>query len=140
LIRGFTCGAFDLLHPGHVHLLSSASQQCDELYVGLHTDPTIDRPNKNKPIQTTFERFVQLNALSFVKKIIPYDTEQDLLNMLSTMLIHRRFLGFDYVRSYANITGDAICQGRNIEIVYVPRMHDWSSSELRKRIISNDQA
>jgi glycerol-3-phosphate cytidylyltransferase len=135
LIRGFTCGAFDLLHPGHVHLLTKSSQQCDELFVGLHTDPTIDRPRfKNKPIQTTFERFVQLNALSFIKKIIPYDTEKDLLNMLSTLYINKRFLGFDYNSSA--ITGYSVCKERNIEIVYISRMHTWSSSELRKRIIN----
>jgi glycerol-3-phosphate cytidylyltransferase len=136
LIRGFTCGAFDLLHPGHVHLLSKASQQCDELFVGLHTDPTIDRQLfKNKPIQTTFERFVQLNALSFIKKIIPYDTEKDLLNMLSTLYINKRFLGSDYNSSA--ITGYSVCKERNIEIVYISRMHTWSSSELRKRIIND---
>jgi glycerol-3-phosphate cytidylyltransferase len=74
MIRGFTCGAFDLLHPGHVYLLQAASEQCDQLWVGLHTDPTIDRPEKNKPIQTTFERHTQLAAIKFVYGVIPYDT------------------------------------------------------------------
>jgi len=129
---GFTCGAFDLLHPGHLHLLEVASEQCDVLIVGLHTDPSIDRPTKNRPVQSTLERFLQLQALSFVDIIIPYDTEKDLENLLATQGIHKRFLGSDY--EHRSFTGREICEKRNIEMVYVPRLHTWSSSELRERI------
>ena len=132
LISGFTCGAFDLLHPGHLYLLKMASEQCDSLIVGLHTDPSIDRPGKNKPIQTTLERYIQLSSLSFVKQIIPYDTESDLENLLSILKLNKRFIGSDY--KDADITGGCMCRQRNIEIVFIPRLHSWSSSGLRHSI------
>jgi len=139
LITGFTCGAFDLLHPGHLHLLSVAASQCNQLVVGLHTDPSIERPEKNKPIQSTLERFMQLHAVSDVDSIIPYDTEQDLTNILATQGINKRFLGGDYLSKF--YTGYSLCQDLNIEVIFVPRMHSWSSSELRKRIeAQNDKA
>jgi glycerol-3-phosphate cytidylyltransferase len=131
-IVGFTCGAFDLLHPGHVHLLLECSKLCDWLMIGLHTDPTIDRPDtKNRPIQTVFERWYQINALNLQAEIIPYDTEQDLEHMLAVLPIDVRFIGSDYVGK--SITGEHICDSRNIHIEYINRTHSWSSSELRKR-------
>ena len=131
MIVGFTCGAFDFLHPGHIHLLQVAKNMCDELVVGLHTDPTIDRPEKNKPLQTTLERYIQLSALRSVDRIIPYDTEQDLNHILSIFDINRRFVGSDYIKK--NITGFDICKRRRIEIVYVSRLHNWSSSSMRTK-------
>lgn len=127
---GFTCGAFDLLHPGHIHLLKEAAKQCEELVVGLHTDPTIDRPQKNKPVQTTFERYCQLAA--YADSIVPYDTETDLRNLLATLDIQKRFIGSDYIRS--PITGEDICSARGIKIIYIDRLHGWSSSSMRERI------
>jgi len=135
MIVGFTCGAFDLLHPGHLHLLDVASSQCDQLIVGLHTDPTIDRLEKNKPIQTVLERYMQLNALAAVDNIIPYDTELDLYNLLATLSIQKRFVGTDY--QLRTFTGKDLCEDRGIEIIYVPRLHNWSSSELRSRLVKS---
>ena len=134
-IVGFTCGAFDLLHPGHLHLLLECSKLCDYLIIGLHTDPTIDRPGtKNKPVQSVFERWYQINALDLKAELIPYDTEQDLEHMLAVLPIDVRFVGSDYVGM--PITGEDICSERNIHIHYIPRSHSWSSSELRKRFIT----
>lgn len=135
MVIGFTCGAFDLLHPGHIHLLARASEQCDQLWVGLHTDPTIDRPKKNKPVQTSFERYVQLSALRYVSHVIPYDTEADLRNLFAVLPINVRFIGSDYVRRA--ITGEDICSARKIEIIYIDRLHDWSSSSMREKIEKN---
>ena len=135
-IIGFTCGAFDLLHAGHVHLLNECKEQCDLLYVGLHTDPTIDRPNtKNKPVQSTFERYYQLQAVEAVDAIIPYDTENDLRNILATMRINVRFLGSDYIGK--SITGSDVCEELGIQVAYIPRLHTYSSTELRQRILSD---
>ncbi len=129
---GFTAGAFDLLHAGHVLMLNEASEQCDYLIVGLHTDPTIDRPEtKNRPIQSVFERYVQLKALSVVDEIIPYETEQDLLALLSTMNINVRIIGEDYVDK--DFTGKDL----PIPVHYNSRKHNFSTSELRKRIESS---
>jgi glycerol-3-phosphate cytidylyltransferase len=129
---GFTAGAFDLLHAGHVHFLSLCAKECNKLIVGLHTDPSIDRPEKNKPLQSTYERFVQLSGSAYVDRVIPYDTEHDLINIIACENIDVRFLGSDYINS--NFTGDKICQQKNIDVVFIPRLHDFSSSELRKRI------
>jgi glycerol-3-phosphate cytidylyltransferase len=133
--NGFTCGAFDLLHPGHVHFIHEARKQCDYLIVGLHTDPTIDRPgSKNKPIQSVFERYLQLDGLSCVDLIVPYDTERDLVNMMATLDIQVRFVGTDY--DGKKITGEDICGQRGIDILYIPRLHDFSSTSLRERLRS----
>jgi glycerol-3-phosphate cytidylyltransferase len=129
---GFTCGAFDLFHAGHNIMLRDCRLQCDKLVVGLHTDPTIDRPNKNKPIQTVYERFLQLQNCKWVDEIIPYDTEVDLLNLLATTIINKRFLGEDYLGK--PVTGYDLCELLNIETIYLKRRHNFSSSELRERI------
>lgn len=135
MIIGITFSAFDLCHAGHVLMLKECKAKCDHMIVGLQTDPTIDRPNKNKPIQTTFERSTQLNGLRWVDEIITYDTELDLLNMLSVLPINKRFIGSEYRREY--IHGADICEKRNIEIVYIDRIHTYSSSELRERIYAS---
>jgi glycerol-3-phosphate cytidylyltransferase len=133
MIVGFTCGTFDLLHPGHIAMLKNCKAQCDKLVVGLHTDPTIDRPDtKNKPIQTTFERYLQLEAVKYVDQIIPYDTEADLSNLLGVIDIDVRFVGEDHIND--QLTGQLVCDQRGVEIVFNERSHDWSSTELRERI------
>lgn len=125
---GFTCSAFDLLHPGHIAMLEEAKEQCDYLIVGLHTNPQIDRPQKNKPIQTTFERWVQLKGCKFVDAIIPYDTEEDLVNLLEVIHPDVRILGEEYKDK--SFTG----KGMDIKIVYNKRRHNYSTTSLRKRI------
>lgn len=136
VVIGITFGSFDILHAGHVSMLEQCKKQCNWLIVGLQTDPTIDRPAKNKPIQSTFERFCQLNALRSVDEIIPYDTEEDLRNMLSILNIDKRFIGSDYKGTVLN--GEDICVNRQIEIIFIDRIHNYSSSELRKRIENNE--
>ena len=90
---GITFSSFDLFHSGHVAMLKEASENCNYLIVGLQTDPTIDRPEKNKPIQSVFERYVQLKGCSYIDEIIPYATEQDLMDILLTYTLNRRFIG-----------------------------------------------
>jgi len=126
---GFTCGAFDLLHAGHIVMLQEAKSNCDYLIVGLQTDPTIDRNEKNKPIQSVYERFVQLNAVKYVDEIIPYDTEQSLLDLLQSQNIDIRFVGEEYRDS--KLTGRDL-----IKLHYTSRRHSFSSTNLRKVIKS----
>lgn len=133
---GFTAGAFDLLHAGHILMLAEAKSKCDRLVVGLHTDPTIDRPEKNKPIQSTFERYLQLKALSVVDDIVPYDTEEDLLNLLANSQIDIRFLGEDYVDSSTKLMLNFTGKFLDIPVHFCKRKHNYSSSELRNRIKS----
>ena len=124
---GFTCGAFDLLHACHIVMLEEAKSNCDYLIVGLQTDPTIDRNEKNKPIQSVYERYVQLNAVKYVDEIIPYDTEQSLLDLLQSQDIDIRFVGEEYRES--KLTGRDL-----IELHYTSRRHSFSSSSLRERV------
>jgi len=126
---GFTCGAFDLLHAGHIVMLEEAKSNCDYLIVGLQTDPTIDRNEKNKPIQSVYERYVQLNAVKYVDEIIPYDTEQSLLDLLQSQKIDIRFVGEEYRES--KLTGRDL-----IKLHYTSRRHSFSSTNLRKVIKS----
>lgn len=132
-IIGFVCGAFDLFHAGHAILLEECAQYCDVLIVGLHTNPSTDRKEKNKPVQTMFERYLQLRCHKHVDQIIPYDTEKDLINLLSSIQIDIRFLGTDYIGK--SFTGQELCEKKGIEVIYIDRYHDFSTSELRKRIV-----
>ena len=125
---GFTCGAFDLLHAGHVVMLKEARKNCDWLVVGRQTDPSIDRQDKNKPIQSVYERYVQLSGVKFVDEIIPYDTEQSLVDLLQSQEIDIRFIGEDY--RDREFTGSDL----PIEVFYTSRQHSFSSSSLRNKI------
>ncbi len=129
MIKGITFSAFDLLHAGHIAMLEEARAQCDYLIVGLHTDPTIDRPDKNKPVQTTYERYVQLKGCKFIDEIVPYDKEEDVINILQVLKPDVRFIGEDYRGK--PFTGN----GLPIPIVYTARRHNFSTSDLRKRTI-----
>ena len=125
---GFTCGAFDLLHAGHIVMLEEAKSKCDKLIVGLQTDPSIDRPEKNKPIQSVYERFIQLSAVKYIDQIIPYDTEESLIDLLQSQHIDIRFIGEDYREK--KFTGSEL----PIDIEYTSRKHSFSSSSLRERV------
>ncbi len=130
---GITFSTFDLLHAGHIAMLEEAKSQCDYLIVGLQSDPTIDRPDtKNKPIQTMFERYVQLKALKYIDEIIPYQTEQDCEDILSTLPLDVRIIGDEYKTK--PFTGSEICKKRNIKVHFNKREHRFSSTDLRQRI------
>lgn len=129
---GFTCGAFDIKHAGHDLMFEECKNFCDFLIVGLHVDPSTERKEKNKPIQTVYERFVQLTSSKYIDQVIPYDSENDLLNILKTIGIKIRFVGSDYIEK--DFTGKDLCKKLNIEIFYNTRFHTFSSSSLRKRI------
>jgi glycerol-3-phosphate cytidylyltransferase len=113
-------------------MLRECKQYCDWLIVGLHVDPTYDRPEKNKPVQSVYERYAQLRACKYVNEIIPYETESDLINLLAIEPISVRFVGVEYSDTY--ITGQDICEKRDIKIIYNRRDHMYSSSELRARL------
>jgi len=128
---GFTASTFDLLHPGHIAMLAESRANCDFLIVGLLTDPTISRPeNKEKPIQTTFERFIQIQAVSYVDWLVPFDTEEELEQMLLMIMPDIRFVGEEYKDK--DHTGKNI---QGIKIFYNKRKHGYSSTELRKRTL-----
>ena len=131
-IIGITASTFDLFHAGHVKMLEEAKGYCDWLIVALQTDPTIDRPEKNKPVQSVVERYIQLEACKWVDQIVPYATEKDLEDILSSFELDVRILGDEY--ALKNFTGRQICENRGIKLVYNKRDHGFSSSELRNRV------
>ena len=131
--KGFTCSCFDLLHPGHVKMLQDARDQCDYLIVGLQSDPTIDRPDtKNKPIQSLEERQIMISAIRFIDELMIYDTEDDLYSYLKSNKPDVRILGTDYKDK--DFTGKDL----DIDIYYHKRDHDWSTTNLRKRITNEE--
>ena len=132
---GFTCSTFDLLHAGHIQMLRDAKEQCDYLICGLQIDPSLDRPEKNSPVQTIVERHTQLSAIKYVDEIIPYQTEKDLEDILNMLHIDVRILGEEYKNG--KFTGRAICAKRGIELFFNKREHRFSSSDLRNRVKSS---
>jgi len=133
---GFTCSTFDLLHAGHVQMLREAKEQCDYLICGLQVDPTLDRPEKNAPVQTVVERYAQLKAVSYVDEIIPYAYERDLEDILSMYHIDVRILGDEYRDK--DFTGKDICKKRGIQLYFNKRDHRFSSSDLRRRVADKE--
>lgn len=125
---GITCSAFDLFHAGHILMLQEAKTQCDHLIVALQTDPTIDRPEKNKPVQSVFERFTQVKACRYVDEIIVYATEAELKNILLAYHIDVRIIGEEYQGK--PFTGYDL----PIEIYYNKRKHSFSTTDLRRRV------
>jgi glycerol-3-phosphate cytidylyltransferase len=133
---GITFSAFDLLHAGHVKMLEEAKLRCDYLIVGLQTDPTLDRPEKNKPTQSVVERYIQLKACKFVDEIVPYATEQDLEDILQAFDINMRIVGDEYMEK--DFTGRSYCEEKGIELYFNSRDHRFSSSSLRKVVAERE--
>ena len=129
---GFTCSCFDLFHAGHVMMLKEAKNHCDYLIVGLQTDPTLDREWKNKPIQSVFERYVQLVACKYVDEIIPYATEKELMDILTSYPIDVRIIGEEYRDK--QFTGCNL----NMEVYFNSRQHSFSTTELRQRVLNEN--
>jgi len=126
---GFVASCFDLLHAGHCLMLKDAKEQCDHLIVGLQIDPSVDRPHKNKPILSLEERRILLESNKYVDSIVLYGTEEDLEEILRSMCPDVRILGSDYVGKRA--TGSIYSK----EIYYHERNHDYSTTNLRKRLL-----
>ena len=126
---GFTCSTFDLFHAGHIIMLEEAKRQCNFLIVGLQTDPTVDRPYKNKPVQSVFERYIQLKACKFVDEIIVYATEKELRDILLSYPIDVRILGQEYEGK--EFTGNDL----DIACYFNKRKHSFSTTELRQRVV-----
>ena len=133
---GITFSAFDLLHAGHIRMLAEAKEQCDYLIVGLQTDPTIDRPEKNKPTQTVVERYIQLHGCKYVDEIIPYTTENDLEDILRLYTIDVRILGDEYREKL--FTGREYCESAGIRLYFNERRHRFSSTNLRLEVFKKE--
>jgi glycerol-3-phosphate cytidylyltransferase len=133
---GFVASSFDLLHAGHIQMLREAKSQCDYLICALQMDPSLDRKEKNSPVQTIVERYTQLKGVTYVDEIIPYSTEHDLEDILELYQIDVRFLGVEYKDK--DFTGKDICRRRGIQLYFNSRDHRFSSSDLRKRVVNSE--
>lgn len=129
---GFTCGAFDLLHTGHIIMFEECKRHCDLLIVGLHSDPSLERMGKNRPIQSLYERYIQLMGCKYIDSVFPYETEEDLENIMAIENIQVRFVGEEYMG--LQITGEKICIDKGIQIIHTSRKHSYSSKSLREKI------
>ena len=129
---GFTASTFDLLHAGHVAMLREAKSHCDYLICGLQIDPSVDRSEKNSPVQSIVERYTQLAAIRYVDEIIVYASEKDLTDILELYTIHVRILGDEYKDK--DFTGRERCETLGIRLHFNSRNHRFSTSDLRKRI------
>lgn len=133
---GITFSTFDFFHAGHVKMLEEAKTVCDYLIVGLQLDPSLDRPEKNKPVQSVIERYIQVSSCKYVDEVVPYVTEKDLDEILRSFKIDVRIIGEEYQDK--DFTGKAYCEQKGIAIYYNSRDHDYSSSEIRKRVSKNE--
>ena len=132
---GISFSTFDLFHSGHIAMLAEAKNHCDYLIAGLQTDPTIDRPTtKNRPVQSIVERQIQLSACRYVDEVVVYQTEQDLVDLLLILPVDVRILGVEYQQQ--EFTGGKECRERGIELVFNRRDHSFSSSSLRRRVVT----
>ena len=129
---GITFSSFDLFHAGHVKMLEEAKLHCDYLICGLQTNPTLDRPEKNMPVQTVVERYIQLKGCKHVDEIVPYATEQDLEDVLRSFKIDIRIIGDEYASK--QFTGRKYCEEKGIDLYFNKRVHRFSSSGLRKEV------
>ena len=134
---GLTASTFDLLHAGHISMLREAKSQCDWLIAALQIDPTIDRKEKNTPIQSIVERQAQIAAVKYVDEVIIYCTETDLLDIINMYPIDIRILGDEYRQK--EFTGKDECRNRGIELYFNKRDHRFSTSDLRKRVCAKSK-
>lgn len=133
---GITFSTFDLLHAGHVAMLREAKTVCDYLICGLQVDPSLDRPEKNKPVQTLVERYVQLSGVKYVDEIICYQSEADVIDILEMFNIDVKIMGSEYRDK--DFTGKDVCKRKGIQLYFNNRAHRFSSSDLRKRVAKGE--
>lgn len=131
-IVGVTFSAFDLLHAGHILMLQEAADNCDYLVACLQADPSLEREEKNKPVQSLQERRIQLEAVKYVDRVIIYQYETEIIEILQTIKPDVRFIGREYIDK--DFTGKQFCQDNDIILYFNERNHSYSSSDLRKRV------
>lgn len=130
MTRGFTCGAFDLCHAGHMLMFKECKEYCDYLIVGLQTDPSLDRPEKNKPILSLEERRIMLEGIKYIDEVVTYEREEDLYNLLkeNALKIDVRIVGADWKDK--PFTGHDL----PMKVIFNTRDHGYSTSDIRKRV------
>ena len=109
-------------------MFNECKKNCDKLIVMLHEDPSIERPEKLKPVLSADERILILESLNQVDEVIVYQTENDLMEWLQHIEPDVRFLGDDYIGK--KFTGSDL----EIPIHYLNRDHGWSTTKYKRMI------
>ena len=128
MIRGVIAGNFDVIHPGYIKTFKKCKENCDHFTILLHTDPSIERPHKLKPILSIDERIEILRSIKYIDDVKVYTFEKELIELLKSGEFNLRFLGDDYIGQ--SFTGKEL----NIELHYVSRSHGWSTTKFKKLI------
>lgn len=130
--RGVIAGNFDVLHPGYIKMFKEAKQICEHLIIALHKDPSVERPNKLKPVLSVDERIEMLSSIKYIDEIVTYELETDLVQIIKDTKPDIRMLGDDY-RNRKNYTGYGLCP----EVYYFSRQHGWSTTKYKNLILQN---
>lgn len=125
---GLIAGSFDIIHPGYIRLFQDAKQQCDYLFVALQDDPSADRPGKEKPIFSLQERLETLQSIRYIDKVLIYQTETELTDLMKRIRIDVRILGSDYIDNPDKITSPELSS----EVYFHRRDHDWSQTRVKQ--------
>ena len=134
MIRGFIAGNFDVIHPGYIKTFKECKENCDHFTILLHSDPTIERPNKLKPILSVDERIEVLSSIKYIDEIQVYTYEKELFQLIKNNKFNIRFLGDDYVNK--DFTGNEL----NIPVHYISRKHGWSTTKFKNAIYKSFQS
>ena len=126
--KGFVAGNFDVIHPGYIKMFNECKANCDHFTILLHSDPSIERPEKLKPILTLDERIEVLSSIKCINDIKSYTYETELYDLIKNGGYSVRFLGDDYRNK--SFTGDDL----NIHIHYLNRDHGWSTTKFKNLI------
>ena len=129
--KGVIAGNFDVIHPGYVKTFKECKENCDHFTILLHSDPTIERPNKLKPILNTDERIEVLSSIKYIDEIQVYTYEKELIEILKNGDFTIRFLGDDYLDK--DFTGSHL----NIPIHYISRDHGWSTTKFKNLLVKS---
>ncbi len=130
-VRGIIAGSFDIIHPGYARMFKESKSYCNHLTIALHENPSIDRPKKIPPIHTIEERKEILMSIKYIDDVVVYQKEHELYQCLKSGNYHVRFLGDDYMD--CSYTGDEL----DIKIVYINRNHNYSTTELKRKIVKS---
>ena len=131
MIRGFIAGNFDVIHPGYIRTFKECKENCDHFTILLHSDPTIERPNKLKPILTVNERIEVLSSIKFIDDVKVYTYEKELIHLIKDYKFDKRFLGDDYINK--DYTGSSL----KIPVIYISRDHGWSTTKFKKLLANS---
>ena len=131
MVRGVIAGNFDVIHPGYIKTFKECKENCDHFTILLHSDPTIERPNKLKPILSVDERIEVLSSIKFIDEIKVYTYEKELYQLIENNNFDKRFLGDDYMKK--DFTGSNL----NIPVHYISRDHGWSTTKFKSAIVKS---